>query len=105
MRLTQLLKAQDLLISPSLPCFCSANGPQTLLAACFTVSLAVCSKLTTETNYTEERTSFKIVPVLDKAWHCICQKITGEEGKETQNWSGSLKNRPRSLKPYKGQRS
>lgn len=60
MKLTHLLKAQeDLLTSPSLLCLHSANRQQTLLAACFTGSLALHSKLPTETNYTEERVSFK----------------------------------------------
>lgn len=49
MKLTRLLKAQSLLISPSLLCLCSANGQQTLPTACFIGSLALCSKLTTET--------------------------------------------------------
>lgn len=34
MKLTRLLKAQSLLISPSLLCLCSANGQQTLPTAC-----------------------------------------------------------------------
>lgn len=60
-KLTHFLKAQDLLITPSLLCLCSANGQQTLPTACLRGSLALCSKLTPGTNYVEERVSFKIV--------------------------------------------
>jgi hypothetical protein len=73
--LTHFLKAQDLLISPGLLCLCSANGRQTPPTACFIGSLALCSKLTPETNYTEER---------DKAWCRKCREIAGDQG-ETLN--------------------